>query len=217
MKNPWKNIITKFYLLFLSGWVLSACDMPPEVSVPISEPGQVEFDSKLLGQWYASDANGDSITIVSAIESSNGMIIGDFFILEDSGVENKVARIRAQVHASEIDGELYYNIQRIGDNFAEDGSTRGESSSYIITKLEVGDDGVLSIKTLGGNYLEELIESDQVKGHTEEDNLYGDYLVLDVTREELIDLIQSHPTESLFNYIGSEDIPNVFRRLNSTY
>lgn len=70
--NLWANlravISSPLHLWFLVACMLSACTMPVEVGVSLSETGQAEFDKKLLGYWYAMDENGDTIMIVSARE-----------------------------------------------------------------------------------------------------------------------------------------------------
>jgi len=191
--------------------------MPIEVQVSLSEPGQAEFDKELLGYWYAMDENGDTIMIVSAREQNDGQIRGDYLMLENNGVYGGAARIRGQIFASEIDGQRYYNIQRLEDNLSEEEGRTGESDSYIIAKLKADDDGVLSIKALGGDHLEEMVESGQLKYREVKGDPYGDYVVLELTRNELIELVRKHPGDKLFEFFEGQDIKVVFKRLEHTY
>lgn len=138
-------------------------------------------------------------------------------MLENNGVYGGAARIRGQIFASEVDGQRFYNIQRLEDNLSEEEGRTGKSDSYIIAKLEAGNDGVLSIKTLGGDYLEELIESGQLKAREVKGDPYGEYVVLELTRDELIELIRNHPEEKLFDFFEGQDINVVFKRLEHTY
>ena len=194
--------------LVLSLWLLgvalllSACGAPPESPVALSEPGETAYDERLPGNWYFAEKDGAfHLHIAPRDEGALLDVIGASVDYDDG---DPVQWIKATAHASVIDGETYYNVMRVaGAGF--DYTAEGEAPGYITLGTELSDDGGLTLCFMGGLWgskLNDLIKEDRAKGH-EVKGRYGDqkvgYIVLDLSRPELVALIREVSSEKLFS------------------
>ncbi len=195
------------FAALLVGLALSACGGPPESAAALSEPGETAYDARLLGDWYymEGDDGGWRIHIGRSADKDVLDIVGTFVIWDDA---NPVRWIRATAHASEIDGRIYYNVKRVagvGDDYTAD-----EPPGFIILRAEPGDDGSLSLQFMDDGLLENLVKEGRLKARRVEgryEDIDVPYLMLDVSRPDLIALIRESPPEELFGD------PGRFRRI----
>ncbi len=190
------------FAALLVGLALSACGGPPESVVALSEPGKTTYDERLLGDWYymEEDDGGWQIHIGRSADKDVLDVVGTFVIWDDA---NPVRWIRATAHASEVDGRIYYNVKRlagVGDDY-----TAGGPPGFIILRAQPGDDGSLSLQFMDDGLLKNLVKEGRLKARRV-NGRYKDidvpYLMLDVSRPDLIALIREFPPEKLFGDPG---------------
>ncbi len=195
------------FAALLVGLSLSACFGPPESTVALSEPGETAYDARLLGDWYYIERDNEGLRLHIAPGEEDGVldIVG---VMLDWNTSDPVRWLRATAHASEIDGRTYYNVKRVagvGDDYSAD-----EPPGFVIMRTEIGDDGSLSLRFMDLDFMAKLVDKGRLKGRTIEGHSKGDdptYLMLDVSRRDLVALIREFPPEKLF------DDPGRFQRL----
>jgi hypothetical protein len=111
--------------------VLAGCDVPANVSSPISEPGLASYDDRLVGTWYRidgyEDEAGAGTLTVSPGKDGFLDVVGVWTLSkmgsypsegnEDRKVSAGFAWIRWAAHASVIDGETYFNARNVDTPF----------------------------------------------------------------------------------------------------
>ena len=198
-------------IFLLVGLTLLACSGPPESRVALSEPGETPYDERLVGIWYAIDKKTDTIYlhISPRKETAYLDVVG---IFAGFGESDPVRWIRATAHASKIDGRIYYNVQRVaGAGF--DYTALGESPGFIVVRADVTGQDALSLNFMswpdGDNLisdypLRDFLKKGRVIGR-EVEGKYKDekvpYLMLDLSRPELVDLIREVTPERLFKEV----------------
>ncbi|MEE8275053.1 MAG: hypothetical protein V3R88_10335 [Alphaproteobacteria bacterium] len=195
------------FAALLVGLALSACFGPPESVVALSEPGETAYDARLLGDWHYMEGDTEGFRLHIAPGEEDGVldIVG---VMLDWNTSDPVRWLRATAHASEIDGRTYYNVKRlagVGDDYSAD-----EPPGFAIMRTEIGDDGSLSLRFMDLDFMAKLVDKGRLKGRIIEGHSKGDdptYLMLDVSRQELIALIREFPSEKLFGD------PGRFRRI----
>ena len=147
---------------------LAACGGPPESRVALSEPGSAAYDSRILGDWYATEDDFTWHLSIAAREDSAVLdIVGAGFGYTDG---KPVRWLRLTGHASEIDGRLYYNVRRAagaGDDYGAPDTPPG----YIVARANPVDDERLEICIFDRSGFNALVENDALEGRT----LEGDY------------------------------------------
>jgi hypothetical protein len=191
----------------LAATFLAACDSPALFEAPISEPGQVKYDERLIGSWYSFhfDNHGVWLLRIQPGEDEDQGRLDAF--LSYTGFERQTYLSVAESFASEIDGKVYYNariasiegLDRTEEAGALEGMIFGAMEGFMIIRAEFdADEQVLlrilsetvpkerKLKTRNGAYAEGWFK-----------NLY------ELPADELIALIRSTPEEALFNsYLG---------------
>ena len=122
---------------------------------------------------------------------------------------NAVRWLRASVHLTEIDGRTYANIRRhLGKG--DDYTAPGERPGAIIARVDLSPEGALIVTWMNANAIQELIEEGRAQGRMAE-GIHGgeevEYLLLDMERAALVELIRSVPEDRLFGE------PGIFLRL----
>ena len=123
-------------IFLLAGLALSACAVPPELPVALSEPGETAYDTRGVGIWYATDGEmAHYLHIAPVKETAYLNVVG---IDTSFGGAYSVNWLRARAHASEIDGQTYYNVKRVaGAGF--DYTAEGETPGFIIVRADVSE------------------------------------------------------------------------------
>ncbi len=190
---------------------LGACGGPPESRVALSEPGSAAYDPRILGDWYATE---DGFTWHLDIEARKNSAVLDIVGAGLGYPDGRTVRwLRLTGHASEIDGRLYYNVQRTagaGDDYGASDTPPG----FIITRANLVDDERLEICFLDESRLNALIEDGALEGREVVGDYGGEevpYLLIEAPRERLVALIRESPPGDLFN-CG----PDPLRRLPPT-
>ena len=197
-------------IFLLAGLALSACSGPPESRVALSEPGEAAYDERLVGIWYGIDwKEAIYLHIAPQKETAYLDVVGISAVFKKG---DPVRWLRARAHASEIDGQTYYNVQRFaGAGF--DYTAPGESPGFIIVRADVSQEDTLILRFMGwpnGDPLGDPVKKGRVRGR-EVEGKYKDekvpYRMLDLSRPELIALIREVTPAKLF------EKPIRFRRL----
>ncbi|MCH8197490.1 MAG: hypothetical protein IH904_05355 [Proteobacteria bacterium] len=139
-------------VFLLVGLTLSACSGPPESRVALSEPGETAYDERLVGIWYSiSRTLAIYLHISRRKETAYLDVVGFAAVYKKA---DPVRWLRARAHASEIDGETYYNVKRVaGAGF--DYTAPGESPGFIIARADVSEQDTLSLRFMGWSYFQE--------------------------------------------------------------
>ncbi len=200
-----------FRLVCLAALALGACGGPVESRVALSEPGSAAYDSGILGEWYATENDFTWHLSIEARQDSAVLdIVGTGLGYSDG---RPVRWLRLTGHASEIDGRLYYNVQRtvgVGDDYGASDTPPG----FIITRANLVDDERLEICFLDESRLNALVENGALEGHEVEGDYDGEevpYLLIEASRERLVALIRETPPGDLFDCA-----PDPLRRLPPT-
>ncbi len=190
------------WVFFLAGLALAACSAPPESRVALSEPGETAYDQRLAGIWYATDGEGAWYLHISPRKKTALLDVVGISAVFKGG--NPVRWLRATAHASEIDGVTYYNVKRVaGAGF--DYTAPGESPGFIVVRAEVTGQDALSLRFMHwpppGHSLKDSVKKGRVRGR-EVKGRHGDeevpYLVLDLSRPELVALIREATPAKIF-------------------
>jgi hypothetical protein len=197
-----KSAILAFLLLALA---LPGCELPPEVSTALSEPDPALLDKRLSGVWYTFGPTGYVrqdfvfLEIVPRADRAGFDVIG--LMMSRAGPKS-VQWLRATAYASEIDGEIYYNVKRlawVGDDYTAEGS-----NSYLILKPVIAaDSSLLFLHSMDAYHLKELakegtVKSEEIHAWREPESSYVTY---DLSRDDLIRLIRDTAHDELFSWI----------------
>ncbi len=178
---------------------LGACVGPVESRVAVSEPGSAAFDPRILGEWYATEDDFIWHLGIKAREDSAVLDIVGAGLGYPGG--RTVRWLRLTGHASEIDGQLYYNIQRTagaGDDYGAPDTPPG----FIVARANLVDDERLEICFLDRSGLNTLIEDGALEGREVMGDYGGDevpYLLIEAPRERLVALIRESAPGDLFD------------------
>ncbi len=190
---------------------LAACGGPVESRVALSEPGAAAYDPRILGEWYVTEKEFAWHLGIEAREDSAVLdVVGAGLGYPDG---KPVRWLTLTAHASEIDGRLYYNVQRTagaGDDYGASDTPPG----FIITRANLVDDEQLEICFLDESRFNALIENGALEGREVEGDYAGEevpYLLIEAPRERLIALIREAPPGDLFDCT-----PDPLRRLSPT-
>ena len=198
--------------------LLSACDGPETFISPISAPGSAVYEERLVGTWYGvieaeADSNAVAATITIAPREDEGLDFVASVMASASNpheVEDRSVTVFLWVnfsaHASEVDGETYYNLQVLDSlilekNFGEEAESEFYSEvprpgeGYWIARAEFSDKGWLTLYAASETYFRER------KIHA-----------YDLSPNELVALIRSAGPDELF----TEDF-GPFARIEGSY
>ncbi len=191
----------------IAATVLAACDGPAFFQVPISEPGQVRYDERLIGSWYSFGDDNHGVWLLRILppeDEDRGRLDA---VLSLTTVEPRTGWYIAKAFASEIDGRAYYNARITGaagteisdDSGMVETEILGGFDGFMIIQAEVDVDDQLSLRILSVTVPKEreLKFREVTCGEDCDEKLY------ELSAEELIELIRSTPRDELFNiYLG---------------
>ena len=197
-------------VFLLVGLTLSACSVPPESRVALSEPGEAAYDKRLVGNWYLIP--GKNVTsylhITPGKETGYLNIIGIIaFNNDDNDYQFGAVRwFRATAYASEIDGQTYYNVKRVSGT-GDDYTAPEESPGFIIIRADLTDEDSLILRSMDTRVFGKLVKvpGRKVEGKYRDEKV--SYRIMDLSRPELVDMIRVFPPAEFY----SEERP--FRRL----
>ena len=184
--------------------MLTACSGFPESRVALSEPGSVPFDQSLVGHWFCpGDGNPVLYLQVKAAEEPEVLDVVWIRLFEPGGEQEPLYWWRAKAHAAEVDGKTYFSAKRVAG--AGDDHTLEEPPAYIIARAILSDDDRLSLGLMRRDWVQARLDEGKLEGRkVSARNKSGDfsYLLLELSRSELIALIRETPDEELFDYSG---------------
>lgn len=114
--------------------VLAACGQPPEFVTPLSEPGTVAYDKRIVGRWYMPMLEPIYVQIKPAWDgrSWDHKLRINMLAHEGSAVPGSFS---FEAHASTLYGNLYYNVRRVQTALSLDYTEAGEKPGYIIVRV----------------------------------------------------------------------------------
>ena len=188
---------------------LAACDGPAFFQAPISEPGQVRHDERLIGSWYSFGGDGDDdgvmLVRISAPEGEDQDRLDAVLTL--TTVEPATGWYIVEAFASEIDGTVYYNTRLTGaatigvsdDSGQLETKAVGAFEGFMIIQAEVDADEQLSLRIISEKQPKAL----QLKSHETTCGEDCDERLYELSSGELVELIRTTPRDELFDiYLG---------------
>ena len=146
-------------LWLLSMAFLTGCSDPVEFAEPISPPGEVEYDTRLVGVWiarmdypqYSSRYSAPPIPVNRNIIALNVWPDSDkLHILRFDGIgigespDDEIGWASGNLYPSAIGGRIYYNIHVVASTDKGLANTEGLAGGYLILRLVLaGDDSLL--------------------------------------------------------------------------
>lgn len=185
--------------LFL-GLALSACKSVPEVSATLSEPDPALFDKRLAGMWYAVGPAGyiNGFAYLLIIPRKDGASFDVTGVMVSRKGAKSVQWLRATAYASLVDGETYYNVKRVA--WVGNDYTPEETTSFLILKPKIAaDSSLMFLHAMESEALGKIAEERGIKKRKLPPE--APYIILDVSRDDLIRLIRETAHERLFSVI----------------
>ena len=184
---------------------LAACDGPAFFQAPISEPGQVRHDQRLIGSWHSFGDDGVALLEISPPEDAGWDRLRAVlsFINTDPGA----GWYFAEAYASEIDGALYYNTRltaaaetKISPQSGQLATrVAGEFEGFVIIQAEIDADDRLSLRVIS-------VKQPKAMGLKSRQTTCGedcDETLYELSSGELAELIRTTPRDELFDlYLG---------------
>ncbi len=187
-------------IFLLAGLALPACAAPPESPVALSEPGETAYDERRVGIWYAPGGETARYLHIAPVEETAYLhVVG---IDTSFGLGDSVNWLRVRAHASEIDGQTYYNVKRVA-GAGLDYTPEGETPGFIIVRADVSEEDTLTLRFMDTGVLKGLLKEGRARGRVVKIKhnsiiVVKEHLILDLSRPELIALIREVTPEKLF-------------------
>ena len=169
--NSMGHKLTEFrFIILAAGGLLAACSAPVESRFALSEPGQVTYDSRILGTWASKKTSPR--WYLSLNKSQDQHIIDVIGSAYDRGEKIRPVRwIKARAFASEVGGKIYFNAQRlknIGDYYGAPGVEPGYILLTLILKQADSPNKSLwgcfmSHKLIGGLISKQVILGEEIR------------------------------------------------------
>jgi hypothetical protein len=215
--------------------VLAGCAHPTYFAEPLSAPGQAAYDQRLIGTWVSALEDGGTIVLAiedRAAEGQEPFLSVAALVAGIESAEEADARIllfERVAHASEVDGEVYYNIRTTGTDglFAvmDSQGTRSPSPDevdwfvtpdyadreYWIARADLGQDGALNLRFISAEHWKNAADrgaelADFVSGlgggFATQSESCGEYCSrsrVTVSPGTLAGIIRDYPAETVFN------------------
>lgn len=195
--------------------VLAACTVPADISSPISAPGEVAYDERLIGTWNfagedAKDKSAKAI-LITIRPGGDGFLNAAFAMMSVTpGPEGKAAFywVNRSAYASVIEGVTYFNTRSLDAGFISR-SAPGKpldipgvgpvfhhpQRGFWIVRPEISDDGLLTLYVLSDKVpLKQKLSARELDCGEK-----CSIQVYDLSSRELIALIRSTDPEELFS------------------
>jgi hypothetical protein len=180
---------------------LAACSLPSESRVALTEPKQSGYPPGLLGHWHLSSLEGDgSFHLFIAPGGEASTLTVD---LLQHRKNERITLNRFTAFASRLDGLLYFNVRRLA--YVADDYSKEVLPGYIIVRADLLEGNeVLKLKFMMNDAVADYFAAEGLHGYLRkiETTLDSPYLLMDVTREELILMIEDMPEDLLFSECG---------------
>jgi tetratricopeptide (TPR) repeat protein len=161
-----KDWVTRLFVILLPALTLSACQAPLESRVALSEPGEVNYDERLVGSWYGESK--DYVWYLHIAPRGETPFLDILGIGVGGGSATSLGWIAAVAYASSIDGVLVYNVKRVsgvGDDYTfvkRDSPCEPTSPEvapgFMIVRAEITETDRLKLRTMGGDISDEVGE-----------------------------------------------------------
>jgi hypothetical protein len=190
--------LTGIFLL-LAG--LAACSLPNESRVALSDPKQSGYPGALLGHWHLSNLEGDGSVHIFVAPGGEAPSLTVDLVHHEKNKSIKLYRFTA--FPSRIDGELYYNVKRLA--YVADDYSKNVQPGYMIVKADLKEhDEILVLKFMMNEAVSDYFAQEKLHGYLRkvETAIDTKYLLMDVTREELLLMVEDLPEDLLFSECG---------------
>ena len=187
----------------LVGFAATGCDVVPESLAPLSPPLESSHDPSIVGVWYSEMS--DLPMLLHVGEREDGLLDALMILPASNPGEVKndkepIFWFRAVVHASAVDGVTYYNARRYA-GMGADYTAPGEEPGYIIIRAEHRGGDTLALGFMSGDRVRELAQKGRIAARVLHGQLQGrehTYRMLEISSEELRELIREDPPDKLF-------------------
>lgn len=179
---------------------LAACDLPPEAKIALSEGPTADYDKRMIGNWVMLMEDEPAILKVSKAGQPQ-RLQAVFTIITRGGL----GWGHTTAYATKIGNAVYYNVRRTKGK-GQDYTAPGEQPGYLIMRPVFVDSDIMVVctlhsRSLGNGSVVKMVEkygmrTRKVTGRMEKDK--AEYVIIDVTRQELRRLIAAAPPEELF-------------------
>ena len=202
-------------LILAAAVLLSACTAPVESMHALSEPGQVAYDARILGdwaskktspRWFLSMKKGKAPQTIVALAASH----------DRSDSEKPLKWMKATAFASETNGKIYFNAQRhqgIGDEYGMPGVKPG----YILLTIDLTSKGtlkgcLLNPKFIGGLISKQVILGEEIRAKYKDEKV--PYYRINSDQKSLNNFIGQFSQSMLFDQCVVLHPSNEFPQLN---
>ena len=195
------RILPSIFRTFLLLAGLAACSLPNESRVALSDSKQSGYPGPLLGHWHHSNLEGDGSVHLFIAPGGEAPSLTVDLVHHDRNKSIKLYRFTA--FPSRVNGEVYYNVKRLA--YVADDYSKNVQPGFIIIKADLREhDEILVLKFMMNEAVSDYFAQEGLHGYLRkiETTLDTKYLLMDVTREELILMIEDLPEDLLFSECG---------------
>ena len=190
-------------LVLLFALTAGTCTGPVEFTSGLPKQEDVDFDERLSGWWYTVKANGSSNAELSVL-----MVVlpnyktGELMILWY--LPGMGACWAAVAYPSKIDDIIYYDAIRIPelDQPCEDYTEKDRKPGHIITQVDVDQNDRLFLSFVSSEFFDTVLKEGVLETHVaesaEEKKVVDEYLVVEISEENLIELLRESGAKNLF-------------------
>lgn len=193
---------------------------------PLPEPGHGAFGQRVAGIWFSRSKESASYLHLTPRRDTAKL---DMLLVLVGKIDELADRFMAAAESFQLDNKVYLKIQQIlliGGNYAamyqglKDsdaekfalGPSVLEIPGYMVLQVELPREDTLHLRFMNPDVLEELAEKEQIKPLLNEGDSFG---LLQLSQEELVDLIRQVSPEKLFVDGQAETFFNHFTRISA--
>ena len=190
-------------------FLLSACVGVPQSQSALSAPGEAAYDARLTGIRIGVLGGSGPETVVAQLEVAprEDGLISAVGLWSEAGVSPDreaewVKWVGSVGHASELDGQTYYNLRLVSGNLIilSDAAPAdsGEPPSYVILRAEVDAEDRLYLRFMSPKTVSRMVENGVVEGRLVNCGDLCGYHRLELSRSELTTVFRQAAPDELF-------------------
>ena len=198
-----------YLICLIPVFLLSACVGVPQSQSALSAPGEAAYDARLTGIWIGVLGGSGPETVVAQLEVAprEDGLISAVALWSQAGVSPDreaewVKWVGSVGHASELDGQTYYNLRLVSGNLIilSDAAPAdsGEPPSYVILRAEVDAEDRLYLRFMSPKTVSRMVENGVVEGRLVNCGDLCGYHRLELSRSELTTVFRQAAPDELF-------------------
>ena len=176
-----------------------SCSGPAEFTNGLPKDENLQGDERLLGWWHGPHLKHSDLDILLIILPAKEGTVGVLWYYPGMG-----SCWAARVYPSKIGEIIYYDGVRVSgmrmncEDYTEDGATPG----HIIVQAEIDESDRLFLRFVRNGFFNEFERPASVTTHvaevSKEKHVVDKYLVVEISSDDLIELIRNNAHEGLF-------------------